>query len=91
LGFPERIGPTPRYVTSALFVILDVFIFAITLKGIQHGSLLWPVRHTDREVFRAAHPALFWLVAVLYLGICAWLLYASIAEVLYTLRRSKRR
>jgi hypothetical protein len=90
LGFPERIGAAIRCVVSTLLVILDVFMFAVTVQGIQHGSLMWPSQYIKREIFRARQPTLFWIVAVLYLGICGWLFYASIAEIMYVLRRSKR-
>ena len=64
----------------------------ITAQGLQIGSLRWPDRWWPHVYFdRVSHPVAFWSAAVIWAIACLWLLYASVAEIIYTIRTSKQR
>jgi hypothetical protein len=87
---PER-GTIFRVVIGALFIALAGFIGVDMVEGLQNGTVFWATRFGHGHLDRALHPTAFWIVGVAYLAICAWLLYASVAEILYAIQRKKRR
>ena len=92
LLIPEGRGTTFRVVVSTIFVALSVWVLVITLHGISTGSLIWPSRYQPHiRIDRLARPEVFWTTAVIWFGICAWLCYASVAEILYATRIRKQR
>ena len=89
---PERRGTAFHVVVSTIFIALSIWVFVITLYGIYTGSLTWPSRYQPHiRIDRLARPEMFWLTPVIWFGICAWLCYASVAEILYATRIHKRR
>ena len=80
-----------RVVFSALCIALGISIAVITVRGIHAGRLMWPSRYQPHVyVDHLTRPAMFWLAAVFYIVLCCWLLYSSVAEILYATRRHKR-
>ncbi len=92
LRIPEERGVAFRVVLSTLVSALSVSIAAMTARGIQCGKIMWPSRYQPHVyVDQLTRPDTFWVAVVLYIVLCAWLLYASVGEILYTTRKHKRR
>ena len=81
-----------RIVLSTLLIALGVWVAVITLQGLHSGILVWPSRYEPHvRIDRVAQPKVFWIAAVVWFVICAWLIYASVAEILYATREHKQR
>lgn len=91
LLIPQARGITFRVIFSTLLIALGVWVAVITVEGLQSGSLIWPSRYQPHiRVDRLTHPTIFWITAVVWFGICVWMVYTSVAEILYATRRHKQ-
>ena len=77
-------------------IVLGISIAAIsaealigTVKIIQ--STQPTISFDNHYLHQLLLPVVFWVVVILQLVAYIWLLYASVAEILYALRRHKRR
>jgi hypothetical protein len=92
LFIPRERGKVFRVVFSGVLIALGIWIAVITVEGFRSGSLIWPSRHHPHIfVERIGQPTAFWTAAVVWITVCTWMLYASVAEILYATRDRKPR
>ena len=92
LLIPEARGTVFRVLVSTIGIALSIAVFVFTLRGVHSGILTWPSRYQPHiRIDRLAQPEMFWSAAVIWLGMCAWLCYASVAEIFYAMRIRKQR
>ena len=92
LLIPAGRGQVFRIIVGTAFVALGIYVAVITVQGLQTGVLMWPSKYEPHGwVHRMTQPTSFWTAAIVWTAMCAWLLYASIAEILYATRMRKSR
>jgi hypothetical protein len=89
LLIPLERGTTIRVVVSTLLIALAVFVGFDMIQGLRSGTVYWATRWGHGHIDRALYPTAFWIIGATYLAGCAWFLYASVAEILYAMRRQK--
>jgi hypothetical protein len=92
LLIPQARGTTFRITFSTLLIALAAWVVVITLQGIHSGILIWPSHYEPHiRIDRVTRPEAFWIAAIVWFAICVWLIYASVAEILYATREHEQR
>jgi hypothetical protein len=87
---PPQRGFAFRVVLSGCFLALGIWVSEITIQGVRSGVITWPTRGQRHiPIHRAVRPEFFWFTTILWFGICIWILYASITEMVYAVRMRK--
>ncbi len=92
LKISEERGPVFRLAACAILLVIAALVFHGVAKGIGERKLHVPSRIAHQQmVFRTIsserHPQVFWALATLEGGLGALLLYFSVGEIIYTVRR----
>jgi hypothetical protein len=91
LLIPQARDAAFRIVLSTLFIALSLCVAVITVEGIRMGILMWPSRYEPHIlVNRLLQPGAFWVAGVVWSTVWVWMFYASVAEIVYTMRARKR-
>src|SRR5258705_12667744 len=91
LVIPQAGDAAVRIVFSALFIALSLCVAVLTVVGIRMGILMWPSRYEPHIlVNRLLQPGAVWVAGLVWSTVWVWMFYASVAEIVYTMRARKR-